>query len=61
MATKTPVTTSGWYEHTDGTWGRYQWRAGQLSLEETVATAAEITTDEGRLAAASAAYDAARA
>jgi hypothetical protein len=20
-----PITVGGWYEHTDGTWGRYEW------------------------------------
>lgn len=36
--TKEPVTTSGWYEHTDGTVGHYIWSSGVLSRRQTVAS-----------------------
>jgi hypothetical protein len=39
--TREPVTTSGWYEHTDGTIGHYQWMAGRLVNDATVETWAD--------------------
>ncbi len=33
--TTEPITTSGWYEHTDGTAGYYAWRDGQIHLDRT--------------------------
>lgn len=44
-----PVEQSGWYELTDGRWGRYTWRSGRLHLDEVVASLADITTLEQRL------------
>lgn len=38
--TKIPVTTSGWYEHEDGTYGHYIWKGGIVHLLRT-ATAEE--------------------
>ena len=45
-----PVTASGWYEHTDGTVGRYTWRAGRLKLDETVADWSLTLTEAERVA-----------
>lgn len=43
--TRKPLQLSGWYEHTDGTWGFYTWDVGDgiitLALVVTVATQAE--------------------
>ncbi len=36
--TTKPVTTGGWYEHTDGTVGRYLWVNGQVMLSQVVAS-----------------------
>lgn len=32
-ATRKPLTISGWYEHTDGTWGFYTWEIGEGRVE----------------------------
>lgn len=56
--TTRPVTTSGWYEHTDGTVGRYLWAKGVPVLRETVASWAETTSEEERLQAGADAEDA---
>lgn len=45
-----PVESSGWYEHEDGTVGRYTWRNGRLKLDETVANWSLVTTEEERVA-----------
>lgn len=42
MATKTPVTVSGWYENTDGTVTHYGWRDGQLYSGSTVEGWADV-------------------
>jgi hypothetical protein len=51
MATVEPVTTSGWYENTDGTVSRYTWRSGQLDLDRTVPSWAEVPSREEEQAA----------
>lgn len=56
--TKEPVTLSGWYEHTDGTWGRYGWHAGRLTHQETVAADAPRPTEAERIARDTADYEA---
>jgi len=51
MATKEPVTTSGWYENADGTWTEYTWRAGQLCEGRTQAQPETSAEREQRLIA----------
>jgi hypothetical protein len=51
-----PVTVGGWYEHSDGTVGRYSWHEGQLRLNETVPSWADVQSDSDRLAADDAAF-----
>lgn len=53
--TNEPVTTSGWYEHADGTIGRYAWVNGSLKLCETVACWDATTSEEERIRANAAA------
>ncbi len=48
--TTEPITTSGWYEHTDGTAGCYAWRDGQIHLDRTATSlAAGVEADAARL------------
>lgn len=42
MKTPPPVTTSGWYENTDGSLTEYTWRAGQLYARRSVASWSEV-------------------
>lgn len=39
-ATREPITCGGWYEHTDGTWGRYEW-GGKLHTPQLLVTVPE--------------------
>jgi len=39
-----PVTTSGWYERTDGTVSLYTWRSGRLDCDRTVAGWDDVPT-----------------
>jgi len=48
--TKEPVTTGGWYEHTDGTVGLYSWNSGQLKLVSTVLDWEHVPSREESLA-----------
>jgi len=46
-----PVTTSGWYERTDGTIGKYVWREGRLALDCVVLGWDAVPSPEADLAA----------
>jgi hypothetical protein len=52
-----PVTTSGWYENTDGTVSLYTWRNGRANKDQTVASWAEIKTELERTEDIIEAYD----
>jgi hypothetical protein len=55
-----PVSTDGWYEHTDGTIGRYVWVDGYPRLRETVCGWASVPSETERIAAMVAADAASR-
>ncbi len=48
--TKEPVTSGGWYEHTDGTVGEYRWIDGQPTLARAVASWADVPDRDQELA-----------
>jgi len=48
MATRHPVTVSGWYENADGTWTEYVWRAGILCAGRTQAEPETATERDAR-------------
>lgn len=59
-----PITISGWYEHTDGTIGEYNWHNGRASLGRVVASWADVPSaadEEARYAREEAEQIAARA
>ena len=45
IPTKEPVTTSGWYERTDGSVGRYVWHTSRLKLVRVVASWADVASE----------------
>lgn len=57
--TTEPITVSGWYRHTDDTWGEYGWRDGRPVLIRLAArppSAEERTAAEERAEAESLAW-----
>lgn len=58
--TKNPVTTGGWYEHSDGTVGEYKWIDGQVKLSRSVASWADVPNRDEENAASARAEMAAR-
>lgn len=49
MPTREPVTTSGWYENTDGTWTRYGWGQFGPVARETLGSNEPRPSEEERL------------
>ena len=49
VGTVEPVTVSGWYEHTAGTWGRYGWGQAGLTLRETAAAGEPRLNEQERI------------
>lgn len=42
---KEPVTVSGYYEHTDGTVGKYAWRDGRLECDSVAPSWGDATPE----------------
>ncbi len=42
-----PIQIGGWYEHTDGSFGRYEWKAGIVTLVDVRETVISLAAAGG--------------